>query len=103
MKNKYLVLLDYESREVLTKVNLYDPNVKRIHIEVITGDETASVEYYDGKKEYFDSSDCRDMNFFDYSYDLLDRDNDIYLIDEFLGRKDSYSMGKGALWGDFLY
>lgn len=92
MKKKMLELYDYDNHITETGINLYDPEIVRITIEVISGDEIAHVEYSNGAVSTFDSSDCRDFDFKDGEYILLDRKNGIDRIDEFLHREDSYTL-----------
>ena len=92
MKRIMLKLYDYENKVVKTPVNLCDTNVKKVTIDVMSGDEVATVEYYDGTKKVYDSSDCRTTDFHDNRYVLLDRENDIDIIEDFLNREDSYTL-----------
>jgi len=87
-----LELYDYDNHITETGVNLYDPEIVRITIEIISGDEIAHVEYSNGAVSTFDSSDCRNFDFYDSKYTLFDRKNDIDRIDEFLHREDSYTL-----------
>lgn len=93
MKKKIMLnLFDYNNRVTHTGVNLCDPNITRVTIKVITGDEIAFVDYFNGARAVYDSCDCRNFDFFDDEYVILDRENGIDLIDEFRGRSDSYDI-----------
>lgn len=92
MKRIMLNLFDYDNHVTHTGVNLHDPNIKRVTIKVITGDEVAIVDYTNGARSVYDSSDCRKYDFYDAEYVILDREKDIYLIDEFRGRYNSYDI-----------
>ena len=92
MKKIMLNLFDYDNHVTHTGVNLHDPNIIRVTIKVITGDEVALVDYSNGARSVYDSSDCRKYDFCDAEYVILDREKDIYLIDEFRGRCNSYDI-----------
>ena len=92
MKKILLNLFDYDNNMVRTGVNLCDPNIVKVTIKVISGDEVALVDYVNGARSTFDSSTCRDYDSLDDEYVLLDRENGIDMIDEFLHRGDSYGM-----------
>lgn len=92
MKKIMLNLVDYNNRVTHTGVNLCDPNITRVTIKVITGDEVALVDYFNGARAVYDSSDSRNYDFYDAEYVILDRENEIDLIDEFRGRSDSYDI-----------
>ena len=93
MKKKItLNLVDYDNHVIHTGVNLCDPNIMKVTIKVITGDEVALVDYFNGARSVYDSSDCRKYDLYDAEYVILDRENDIDLIDEFRGRSDSYDI-----------
>jgi len=90
MKKIMLKLFDYDSHITHTGVNLCDPNIMKVTIRVITGDEIALVDYTNGARSVYDSSDCRGYDFFDAEHVILDREKGIDLIDKFIGRKNSY-------------
>ena len=92
MKKIMLNLFDYDNNVIHTGVNLCDPNIMKVTIRVITGDEIALVDYTNGARSVYDSSDCRKYDSFDGEYVILDRENGIDLIDEFRGRSDSYDI-----------
>ena len=92
MKKIMLNLFDYDNNVTHTGVNLCDPNIVRVTIKVITGDEVALVDYSNGARAVHDSSDCRNFDFSDAEYVILDREKGIDLIDEFRGRSDSYDI-----------
>ena len=92
MKKIMLNLVDYDGHVTHTGVNLHDPNIMKVTIKVITGDEVAIVDYFNGARSVYDSSDCRKYDFYDAEYVILDREKDIYLIDEFRGRYNSYDI-----------
>lgn len=89
---KMLNLVDYNNRVTHTGVNLCDSNIVRVTIKVITGDEIALVDYFNGARSVYDSSDSRNYDFFDAEYVILDREKEIDLIDEFRRRSDSYDI-----------
>ena len=92
MKRIMLNLVDYDNNVTRTGVNLCDPNITRVTIKVITGDEIAIIDYFNGARSVYDSSDCRKYDFFDAEYVILDREEEIDLIDEFRGRCNSYDI-----------
>ena len=92
MKQKMLKLFDYDNHVIKTDVDLFDPNIERITIKVITGDEIAIVDYFNGARSVYDSSDCRKYDFLDNEYVILDKEDGIDIIDKFIGRKDSYDI-----------
>ena len=92
MKKIMLNLFDYDNNVTHTGVNLCDPNIMKVTIRVITGDEVAIVDYFNGARSVYDSSDCRKYDFFDAEYVILDREKEVDLIDGFRGRNDSYDI-----------
>lgn len=90
MKKIMLKLFDYDNHVTHTGVNLCNPEISKVTIRVITGDEIALVDYTNGARSVYDSSDCRKYDFFDNEYVILDREDGIDMIDEFIGRKNSY-------------
>lgn len=46
-------------------VDLGESKIKTITLTVLSGDEVLTVDYDDGRREKFDSSDDRIMDFFD--------------------------------------
>lgn len=83
-----LIIMDYRDVKYDTGVSLDDlSNIESICIDVITGDEIATVTYKDGHSEEFDSSMTRMTDFFDGGYTLYS--NSINRIEEFNKRKDS--------------
>ena len=97
MKKKKIMLklFDYDNHITHTGVDLYDPNIERVTIKVITGDEIALVDYTNGARSIYDSSDCRKYDFKDNEYVLLDRENGIDIIEDFLHRENSYDIDQG--------
>ena len=92
MKKILLNLFDYDNNVVRTGVNLCNPNIVKVTIKVISGDEIALVDYVNGVRATYDASERRDYDFFDNEYTLLDRENGIDIIDKFLKRKTSYEI-----------
>lgn len=88
---KELVLFDYHGGKFHTGVDLENlDNILRIDIDVISGDEVATVTYKDGKKTDFDPSwGSRSTDFFDLGYTIYQSDA-INNIDRWLNRNDSY-------------
>ena len=86
-------LMDYQNKKVTFDIgNIED--IASIFIEVITGDEIATVLYKNYTIKVFDSSCTRIGNYFDYKYTLYDVINGVdHLSDEiFLNRKTSYDL-----------
>lgn len=90
---KFLVLMDYDNRKVTTPINLEClDTVKEIWISVVSGDEIANIELLDGIELVFDSGKGRLIDFFDGNYLLYSKEDNTNRIDEFLRRKDSYTI-----------
>ena len=86
-------LMDYQDKKVTFDIgNIED--IVSIIIEVITGDEIATVLYKNYTTKVFDSSRTRIDDYFDYKYTLYDVINGVdHLSDEiFLNRKTSYDL-----------
>ena len=85
-------LLDYRGTPVEHDVgNIED--IAGMFITVLSGDETLRVIYKDYSIKYFDSSNCRSEDYFDYSYDLynyLKPEESILNKEEFKNRTNSY-------------
>ena len=64
-----LKLMDYDDKEKEFDIGELD-TIGKIDVEVISGDEIATVYYKDYTVRKFDSSDCRHMNFYDGEYEL---------------------------------
>ena len=90
MSDTNLVLMDYAGRKVDTGIDLYDVRLASICIEVVSGDEIATVMLSDGDVYRFDSSDDRIMSFYDGTYVLFGKHHDNR--ERFLKREDSYWM-----------
>lgn len=90
--NEKLYLYDYTGAQVefLSMSDL--PNIRKIDIDVLSGDEVATVYYKDGTENEIDSSNTRCIDFFDYSYVLYSVEDNINRIAEFMCRNDSYAM-----------
>lgn len=88
MKN--LILLNCFDDKVKTPIDLDRlDGILRIDIQVISGDEIATIIYKNGSKEVRDSGCFRTIDFDDGEYCIYQADltND---IDKWLKRKDSY-------------
>ena len=86
-------LMDYQDKKVTFDIGNIEYIVSII-IEVITGDEIATVLYKNYTTKVFDSSRTRIDDYFDYKYTLYDVINGVdHLSDEiFLNRKTSYDL-----------
>jgi hypothetical protein len=85
-------IMDYDGEQ--TNVKLDIDKVERIVVEIVTGDEILQVYYQDGTCSYFESSDCRMADYYDYSYTLYDTSRGINLFNNprWLNRKNSYDF-----------
>ena len=86
-------LMNYQDKKVTFDIgNIED--IVSIIIEVITGDEIATVLYKNYTTKVFDSSCTKNDDCFDYKYTLYDVINGVdHLSDEiFLNRKTSYDL-----------
>ena len=86
-----LVLMDYAGTTCDTGIDMYDTSIKAIFIEVVSGDEVASVIRAGGTAECFDASPHRLMDYDDGSYPLFIEG----VVDHrelFVTRKTSYDM-----------
>lgn len=59
-------IYDYDDQP--TTIDLKDKDVKRLEVEMVTGDEIVTVVYADGSTESFDSSNCRLTDYYDGEY-----------------------------------
>lgn len=74
-------LFDYEGGLTERVINLDE--VKRIDIDVISGDELADIQWKDGSRNTcYDSSNSRVIDYFDWSYPVFDPANGINLFEE---------------------
>lgn len=86
-----LKLLDYNDDATEHEIgNLED--IAAIMIRVVSGDEIANVIYKDYTVKDFDSSDTREMDFYDFDYEIYRFDVKNNLIDnpKFKERRSSY-------------
>ena len=92
-----LKLLDYRGRETIADIGDLD-DIAVIEIKVVTGDEVATVIYKDFTTDYFDSSNSRTQDCFDYSYELYryDKEDNIMDKDYWKNRKSSYDLEERA-------
>lgn len=84
-------LMDYAGTTCGTGIDMYDTSIKAIFIEVISGDEVASIFRADGTEERFDASPHRLVDYYDGSYPLFIEG----VVDHrelFVTRKTSYDM-----------
>lgn len=84
-------LLDYIGRSVIVDVGDIE-FIERMVIDVITGDEILTVTYKDGTDEEYDSSDCRNLDFFDDEYEIYNAATGVTEFDnkDFMNRNASY-------------
>lgn len=91
-----LKLLDYRGR--VTEEDIGDlENIARITIDVITGDEIATVIRKDYTETHYDSSNCRMDDYCDHSYEVYDFKKKENLLTDpmWQNRKSSYWF-----WGE---
>ncbi len=89
----YLEIMDYANNKIKTTIDLNRlDEIQSIIITIISGDEICEVQYKNGKREEFDSSNDRLQDFFDGSYVLYDVLDNTNFIEEFKKRKDSYDI-----------
>ena len=86
-----LVLMDYAGTTCNTGIDMYDTSIKAIFIEVISGDEVASIIRADGTAEHFDAASDRLMDYDDGSYPLF-IEGVVDYRELFVTRKTSYDM-----------
>ena len=86
-----LELMDYAGTTCDTGIDMYDTSIKAIFIEVISGDEVASIIHADGTMEHFDASPHRLMDYDDGSYPLF-IEGVVDYRELFVTRKTSYDM-----------
>ena len=88
-----LKLLDYSSKEVEFEIGALE-DIAAIDIQVVSGDEIATVFYKNGSSDSFDSATDRWMDFDDDNYTLYDADAGINrMIDpRWAGRGSSYDI-----------
>ena len=84
-------LLDYAGCSVIVDVGDIE-FIERMVIKVITGDEILTVTYKDGMEYEYDSSDCRNLDFFDDEYEIYNVETGVTEFDngEFMNRNTSY-------------
>lgn len=86
-----LELMDYAATTCDTGIDMYDTSIKAIFIEVISGDEVASIIRADGTVEHFDASPHRLMDYDDGGYPLF-IEGVVDYRELFVTRKTSYDM-----------
>lgn len=64
-------IYDYNGKA--TEVDTGDKEIKGLFVQVLSGDEVVTVEYDDGTKETFDSSDNRRVSYVEESY-IVEKD-----------------------------
>lgn len=93
---KELKIMNYCSNVVSTGVDLENENISMITIDVITGDEVATVYFKDGAAKEFDTGIERILDYFDYSYILYNsntaKEKNEEILKKFLNRNTSYSL-----------
>lgn len=88
-----LTIMDWNRKKVKTDVDLDRlSEICRIDIDVISGDEIATVIYKDGRRERYDSSDDRLIDYYDLSYCLYSEYERINNLTKFKKRKNSYDV-----------
>ena len=94
-KEKVLTLKDYKGVDKSFDIGKMS-DIKNITINVLAGDEVATVIYNDGNEKRFDASDDRNIDYEDGQYTLYDKETDVNFLESqmFLSRKDAY---------DFMY
>lgn len=60
----------YDFENEATEVDVGNKIIDHIIVIVLSGDEMVKVFYKDGTNEEFDSSECRNMDYFDGMYEL---------------------------------
>ena len=68
-------ILDYKSREKEVDVGELD-GIRKMQVNVVTGDEILNVTYKDGSEKRFDSSDDRTRDFYDGNYELYNTETE---------------------------
>lgn len=87
----YLEIMDYKGQKVKINIDLDRlEDIQRIEIEITIGDEICRVQYKNGKREIYDSSNSRNADFYDGEYTVYDVLDNTNLLKEFLNRTDSY-------------
>ena len=91
-------LMDYQSKKVTFDIGNIEDIVK-IVIEVLTGDEVATVLYRNYNIKKFDSSCDRLTDYHDYRYIVYDAINGINLLNDeiFLNREDTYDLERKVM------
>ena len=59
-------IYDYDNNVV--KIEIPDKPIKRINVEILSGDETGTILFEDGTQLGFDACDVRVADFYDYAY-----------------------------------
>lgn len=68
-------ILDYKSRAKEVDVGELK-DIRKMKVEVVTGDEILRVTYKDGNEAIFDSADDRTRSFFDGDYELYNTETE---------------------------
>lgn len=91
-------LMDYQSKKVTFDIGNIEDIVK-IVIEVLTGDEVATVLYRNYNIKKFDSSYERMTDYHDYEYIVYDAINGVNLLNDeiFLNREDTYDLERKVM------
>ena len=91
-----LVIMDYNNDRTDTHIDISSDGLKKIsviYIDVVSGDEIATVVFTDGTTRRIDSSNSRCVGFEDDSYILYGKDSEgetVDRLDEFNKRTSSY-------------
>lgn len=85
-----VALLDYDDEKITFEIGNLD-DIYFARIDVISGDEIMTVTYKDGTEAYFDSSECRTINFNDGGYPVyIPGKVNLFENKKWLKRKSSY-------------
>jgi hypothetical protein len=74
-------ILDYKDRIRKVDVGELD-EIKKMFVNVVTGDEILTVEYNNGSSVDFDSSDDRRRDFYDGNYTIYDKETGTNILED---------------------
>ena len=85
-----LKLLDYDGNPFEYEIGELE-KIKSIELEVISGDEVATIYYKDGTSAVYDTAPDRMMDFFDTSYTVYNEEGiNLFNDEKWVNRLDSY-------------